>query len=248
MRRSARQKRPVSAPEPAQESPAPKKAKAARTKVAPAVHTKAKAVLVVLPGASGSFSKAMHDLVLSQLSDVVIHNAIDERRRWNTRKAAAPANFELVRSCCPSTADLATYGVDTFYVFAHSFGNRVLCEMLGAGALRDVCGVILSGFPLYGPKNNDERVVQLRLLPATTPALVLSGDADDFLHRPYLDTAGAALLQATLEALAHPAIDVVVLENAGHDLPKTKGKDTAAATATRMIESIASFLTTHRPV
>ncbi|KDO21064.1 hypothetical protein SPRG_13857 [Saprolegnia parasitica CBS 223.65] len=158
-RQSTRQKRPASAQVPAQEPPAPKKTKVARTKVAPVVPTKAKvtsgrAVLVVLPGASGTFSKAMHDLVLSQLSDVVVHNAMDERLRWSTRKAAAPANFELVRSCCPSAADLATYGASKFYVFAHSFGNRVLCEMLGANALPDVHGVILSGFPLYGPKNN----------------------------------------------------------------------------------------------
>ncbi|OQR96371.1 hypothetical protein ACHHYP_16001 [Achlya hypogyna] len=230
----------------------PPRAKRPRTDATTPVTKKAKraaarAVLAAIPGASGAFSQAMQEDVLARLAPAVtLRTAADTRVRWNTRTAGAPKNVDIVHGLCPSRGDLDALGADGFFVLAHSFGNRVLCEMLATDALPLVKGVILLGYPLYGPKNNEERVDQLRLLPPGLPTLVVSGEKDEFLHRPFLDRRGAELMQSVVASLNLQHGEVHVLENGSHDLPKTKGKDQRNATLTtadRLLYLITKFCT-----
>ncbi|OQS05382.1 hypothetical protein THRCLA_02474 [Thraustotheca clavata] len=203
-----------------------------------------KSILVVLPGASGGFSAGMKELILEKLSEVTIHNDIEAKIRWNVGKANAPANLKLVNDFCPSEEQLKEYGVDGYYVMAHSFGNRVLCEMLGSNSLKNVKGIILSGYPLYGPKDNEERVNQLKLIPKTIKVLAISGTNDEFLNRSYKKVDGEELLKSVFDDLDIEQIQIEMLENCGHDIPKTKGKkqkETTSAAANRVLELLTSF-------
>lgn len=196
--------------------------------------------LIVCPGAGGTLAKAMEEKVLVELARK--HNFPLNRLngiKWVTLRAGHDSNVGLITAQFPADRD--------FYLMGNSFGNRVLCEMLGAGKVPSRCrGVIFCGFPLYGEKNVPDRVNQLKLLSKAPQikTLVISGTEDEFLNRDFLTAKGAALMQKTHSDLGLPISRLVMLENGLHDVPKCKGakaKDSTERAAQVVIREIREF-------
>ncbi|KAJ3301879.1 hypothetical protein HDV03_000246 [Kappamyces sp. JEL0829] len=173
-------------------------------------------VLVAIPGASGTIAKGMKAVLAKVGSECVMLTA-----KWNTAKAASQSNLDQVLAVLPASGPVV--------LLASSFGCRVVCELLSKG-LVSPDKVIFCGFPLYGPKQNSERVDQLQQLASlSVPLRFISGSLDEFLHRPYLDKKGMEALSDILEPFDAALVSIKVIENGSHSVPDAKGKQSHKA-------------------
>ena len=196
-------------------------------------------VLVALPGAGGALSKGMDELVLMPLEGkgFKVRRPAGGKLKWNTFAAKHADNCAAVLSLCPPA------GQD-FFLMGNSFGNRVIAEMLTADKVPAHCrGVVMCGFPLYGEKNIDDRLKQLKAIPKKTTLMMISGTDDEFLNREFLPIKGRALLTAELEALGLTGHhEVHFVDGGGHDVPKCRGgKAAISAAAAKTVDLISSF-------
>jgi len=157
---------------------------------------------------------------------------------WNKYAAGHQSNINQIIEMIPSNKD--------YYLLGNSFGNRVICEYLSSNNNSNCLGVILCGYPLYGDKNNEDRVLQLQKFPKNIKLMMISGSLDDFLNQNYLTIKGENLIRKhyTELSLSNDHSKLVIIENGVHDLPKTKGKgakETTKAAAERIINEIKNF-------
>jgi len=209
-----------------------------------AASAKTKVSLIVLPGASGRLSQSMLNDVLNKLNINSNINVIKKDNiKWNTYSASNQSNINEIISILPSDNK-------EYYLLGNSYGNRVICEFLSSNNdKKSSCiGVILCGYPLYGDKNNEDRVNQLKKFPKNLKLMMISGSQDDFLNQNYLEIKGEELIKKQfLElSLTNNQSKLVVIENGIHDLPKTKGKnvkETTIKAANKIINEIKEFCT-----
>lgn len=193
---------------------------------------------IVCPGAGGVLAKKMEEKILDVLS--AKHNFTLRRMNaihWNTSKAGNASNVALVTAQFPAEGD--------FWIWGNSFGNRVLCEMVGSNQLPARCkGLIICGFPLYGEQNKQDRVRQLQMLaPNKIKSLLISGTDDEFLNRGFLSRKGAALMREQ-HALLGTSSSLVILDGGKHTIPECKGgKNAIESACTRVIKEIVAFCT-----
>jgi predicted alpha/beta-hydrolase family hydrolase len=191
-------------------------------------------VLVVLPGAGGSLAKNMSELVLDKLQT----RGFMIRRsplKWNTFAAGHKDNVSAVLGLIPSDVD--------FYIMGNSFGNRVICEMMSKKLLPVRCkGAILCGFPLYGDKNKNDRLVQLQAVPKDSTLMLISGTNDEFLNRDFLHHKGETLLRSVVKDMHLTGRNELhFIEGGKHDVPTTGSKKTLLDSATKVINHIINF-------
>lgn len=197
---------------------------------------------IVCPGAGGVLGKKMEEKILEVLT--AKHNFSLRKLNgihWNTGKASNASNVALVTAQFPAEGD--------FFLWGNSFGNRVLCEMVGANQLPARCkGLIICGFPLYGEQNVPDRVRQLQMLAPKSntqviKSLLISGTDDEFLTRSFLASKGAALMREQ-HALLGASSSLVMLEGGKHTVPECKGgKSAIDSSASRVIKEVVAFCT-----
>jgi hypothetical protein len=138
-----------------------------------------KPLLVILPGSSGHLGKAMRSVFLASLSQ---HFEVRVRDgKWRGWNPVGEKNVQSVLDVSPSGAHEYDW-----YILGNSFGNRVLCAMCTEGLFpTPPRGLVMCGYPMYGPKGTDERVKLLQSLdlPVGTKLLCISGAKDEFLLR-----------------------------------------------------------------
>lgn len=204
-------------------------------------------ILVVLPGASGHIAANMMNLVLTPLSMKL--SLKTTKFNWNKMRAGDAKNIAQVSALCPSDAP--------FFVLGNSFGNRVICEMLAVNQVTNCKGVIMCGYPLYGPEKQttkeglctdreprvNPRVAQLLSVPADARVLLISGTRDEFLCRPYLSKPGPDSLKEVVSQHSG-SMEVVTIPNGTHDVPTVKGAGAKQATlvaANSVLHHISKF-------
>ena len=165
----------------------------------PSDNTKSKPILVVLPGASGSLSKAMKELLLPQL-----RHFFEVRLSEGKWQGWSPASqVDRVLQICPTTNE-------QWYIMGNSFGNRVICAMFeGACFPSPPAAVVMCGYPMHSDKRTSERVDALQALPLHTKVMFISGSDDAFLSRSPSNHQGKELLQHVVTAL--PCADTAVI-------------------------------------
>ena len=197
--------------------------------------------LIVLPGASGRLSQSMQSEVLNKFQNSNLTVIKKDSINWNKYAAGNPSNITEILNLIPSD--------DEFYLLGNSFGNRVICEFVSNSSnCRNCRGIILCGYPLYGEKNNEDRVNQLKKIPKHMKLLMISGNLDDFLNQNYLNEKGEKLMrkQFTDLSLSNDHSKLIIVENGLHDLPKTKGKNAKETTknaALLIVNEIKNFCT-----
>ena len=191
---------------------------------------------IVCPGAGGVLAKKMEEKILDVLS---AKHSFSFRKlngiHWNTSKAGNASNVALVTAQFPPEGD--------FWIWGNSFGNRLVCEMVGSNQLPPRCkGIIICGFPLYGEQNNQDRVRQLQMLaPNKVKSLLISGTDDEFLNRGFLSSKGADLIREQ-HALLGTSSSLVILDGGKHTIPECKGGKAAIENAcSRVIKEIVAF-------
>lgn len=177
-------------------------------------------MLVILPGASGSLSKATVELLIPRLLN---HYEVRIREgRWNISKPGAAANVDSVLQLCPR-------GEAAWFVMGHSFGNRVCCSMLAEQRFPvKPTKLILSGYPMYSDKGTDERVKLLQALPAECKVLCISGTKDEFLCKgpSGKSKSTAAVYEGVIDTMpCKGGVSLHMVANGGHsviDTPKNQ--------------------------
>jgi len=194
-------------------------------------------VLVVLPGAGGSLAKNMSELVLDKLQTRGLTIRRGNPLKWNTFAAGHKDNVSAVLGLIPSNVD--------FYIMGNSFGNRVICEMLSKKLLPVRCkGAILCGFPLYGDKDKNDRLVQLQAVPKDSNLMFISGTKDEFLNREFLPIKGEALLRSVVKEMHLTGRhELHFVEGGKHDVPTTGSKKTLLDSASNVINLVVNFCT-----
>jgi len=195
-----------------------------------------KPILVVLPGASGALAKDVLELLIPALKR---HFEVRVRptakwKGWDVHKNAQA----VVKELCPIEADAAPW-----YVLGASFGNRVATAIVGDGLTAVLPSLVLTGYPLYGPKGSSERVQQIQSLPASARVLCISGTKDEFLGKNAPDgPKGEALLREVVEGMACSATtEVQMIINGGHGVfPSAKGQKNDALD--KIMRSIKAFV------
>lgn len=175
--------------------------------------TKSKPILVVLPGSSGSLGKGMRTVfipALEQYFDIRVREG-----KWKGWSPAGESNVNTVLEVCPDI----NFN-DDWYILGNSFGNRVLCAM----CLDDnrfpspPKGLIMCGYPMYGPKGTDERVNLLQevMLSEEQKLLCISGAKDEFLLRKGQSATDAYAAVKKGMSLSGHQVEVKILPTGKH--------------------------------
>lgn len=193
--------------------------------------TTPKPVLVLLPGASGSLSKAMKELLLPQLRRFFeVRLSEGKWQGWN------PASqIDRVLQICPSSSE-------PWYIMGNSFGNRVICAMFESACFPyPPTAVVMCGYPMHSDKRTSERVEALQSLPSGTKVLFISGSDDDFLSRSPDGRRGQALLQHVTSSL--PCADTAtihIVQGGKHGVI-----DGGKAAQARAVQDVLLWITEH---
>jgi hypothetical protein len=137
-----------------------------------------KIILVVLPGASGKLSTDF----ITHLIPALEHTGLFEiRERCEKWKGWNPiSNGEsVVSSLCPSS------NVNAWFILGCSFGNRVASSIVSDELFGTTSapGLILTGYPMYGTKGDEQRVEHIQKLPTAARVLAISGAKDEFITK-----------------------------------------------------------------
>jgi hypothetical protein len=179
--------------------------------------------LVVLPGASGTVSKATQ-LMLDELGQGDFLRILKkERIAWNTSKPEHKKNIEIVNELL---ADLET---EQFAVLGNSFGNRVILSMVRDHKFETTPSkIVFCGYPLLGPKEgakNDDRKSLLKVLKdAHIKTAFVSGESDEFLNRSYSELKGKELLESCIADAGISNARTFYVKDGKHSVPECKGK------------------------
>ena len=189
----------------------------------------AKPILVVLPGSSSYLAQDMQLLLMPLLEDrfdvrVRPGSNVDGGKKWAGWDAgtnAAKVVNEL--GLCPMEEDAAPW-----YVLGCSFGNRVACFIVSDGLTPVAPGLILMGYPMYGPGDNNKeaRVEQIQALPASAKVLAISGGKDPALNKDAPDLKGQELWDSVVAGMQCD-VTVKLNEKGGHGVYEG-GKSEAA--------------------
>eukprot|EP00658_Telonema_sp_P-2_P057776 TRINITY_DN46187_c0_g1_i1.p2 TRINITY_DN46187_c0_g1~~TRINITY_DN46187_c0_g1_i1.p2 ORF type:complete len:148 (+),score=17.88 TRINITY_DN46187_c0_g1_i1:3-446(+) len=112
-----------------------------------------------------------------------------------------------------------------WWLMGASYGSRVAVAIASEGMAPTPMGLILTGFPMYGPKGTRERVDALGGLPSSVRMLCISGEADEFIGKnvPAGELRGAELWGKVLES-CDAAGCVRIVDKGGHGcFPTAKG-------------------------
>lgn len=126
---------------------------------------KKKPVLVILPGASGGFARDFREDLLPRLHSVfevrcrpegiprlmfiIILILTHQKGKWVGWNPSSNA-MSVAQALCPNSAD-----AEPWFLMGCSFGNRVACSVVIDKKTPVEPGLILTGYPMYGP-NGDE--------------------------------------------------------------------------------------------
>ena len=180
-----------------------------------------KPLLIVLPGASGGLTKDFSDLLVPALRPYFdVH--IRPQSKWVGWDTSKNAKL-VVESMCPKETIAAPW-----YVLGCSFGNRVATSIV-ADALTPVPpNLILTGYPMYGPNGNEQRVNHIQTLPQTARVLCISGEKDEFLNKnvPAGKPTGKQLWDSVLTGMTCRSTTTVhMVPKGGHGVyPSAKGQ------------------------
>jgi len=154
-------------------------------------------------------------------------------------------NVSLLERTATAARSRAPAGSTTEVVLVgHSFGCRVICELLAKDATQR-WPAILTSYPLFGPSKpktpGTDRVATLKKLPSTARLLFVSGENDEFLRRDWVEGAtGIAALRAALEE-APCTSRVVVVDGAKHNVLKV-AKSRALAARGTLLSAVRAYL------
>lgn len=204
----------------------------------------AKPILVVLPGSSSVLANDMQSLLMPELEarfDVRVRpgSDVDGGKKWagwNPSTNAAKVVNDL--GICPTEPD-----AEPWYVLGCSFGCRVACSIVSDGLTPVAPGLVLMGYPMYGPKDNDNkeaRVQHIQALPATAKVLAISGGKDPALNKDAPDLKGQELWDSVVEGMQCSANVTVKLNAKGGHGVYEGGKSEAAQA--RHAEATNSFM------
>jgi hypothetical protein len=179
---------------------------------------KSKQEVIIIPGASGKVAIKMKEILqVAKVTDL-FELTIPDALAWNTSKPHHPKNVQQVM-------DLVG-GRNDYILVANSFGNRVVLEMLDKGLFpsgKTPSLVVVCGYPLWGPKENNDRVNLLRKSSLFSVRLCfVSGKSDEFLNRTYLSKKGSEALMQILETFK-TVPDVHFIEKGKHSVPDCGG-------------------------
>jgi hypothetical protein len=179
---------------------------------------KSKTNLVIIPGATGKVAAKMQEFLKQPriTEEFEVHKA--DSIRWNTTKPAHSKNVQLVLDLIQDR--------NNYILVCNSFGNRVVLEMLEKSLFpsgRTPSLVVVCGFPLWGPKENKDRVDLLtKSSQCSVQLCFVSGTNDEFLNRPYLVKKGpSALLEVLANFKSSP--DVHFIQKGKHTIPDCGG-------------------------
>ena len=178
-------------------------------------------ILVMLPGASGTFTKDFMELLLPRLKErfEVRMRPAGKWKGWSPK-----TNAQLtVETLCPRESDAAPW-----YVMGCSFGNRVAVSVVADKLTPVAPSLILTGYPMYGPNGDEARVEHIKTLPISANVLAISGDKDEFLNKnvPEGKPRGDELWQQVHTSLACKETTTLrMMPKGGHGVyPSAKGK------------------------
>ena len=190
-----------------------------------------KPLLVVLPGASGCMGKGMSTVFIVALEK---HFRVCVREgKWKGWNPAGDSNVQSVLDLCP------TEDIGDWYIMGNSFGNRVLCAMFSGNRSIFPCppkGLVMFGYPMYGPRGTNERVNLLQELELNDDqnVLLISGEKDEFLLRKGSKAADVYAAVVKGMAIGCDQVEVKIVPGGKHgvlDHPKDSALLEASDTA-----------------
>jgi len=172
-----------------------------------------KPLLIILPGSSGRLGRGMSSVFITDLSQYF--SVRIREGKWRGWNPIGEANVQSVLDVCPPHNN-----TDDWYILGNSFGNRVVCAMFSEGMFHaPPKGLIMCGYPMYGPKCTDERVQLLQKLdlPEDRKLLCISGAKDEFLLRGGSDAQSVyeSVLKGT-SLLCNNQVEVRILPGGKH--------------------------------
>jgi hypothetical protein len=192
---------------------------------------KAKPILVILPGASGTMSQDMTNFLIPELHKI-FDVRIREKKKWNGWDPIKNAKQVVTASenLCPTSDEPEQQ--QPWFVMGCSFGNRVAVSIVAEKLTSVAPGLILTGYPMYGgsDKGKEVRVEHLQSLPSTAKVLAISGEKDDYLTKNVpmsSPTTGAqSLWDTVLKGMeCNSTTTVHIVGKAGHGVyPSAKGR------------------------
>ena len=176
-----------------------------------------KPVLILLPGASGSFTKSMVDCLIPKLE--LTFNVRTRPGKWKGWNPNSNENVHSVLKLCPKDG--------IYYILGNSFGNHVLCSMIVNNSFAKADAfppskIILCGYPMYNDKCTNERVDLIKSLPKNTKVLCISGSNDNFLKHNG-SKQGKSLYETIISTmLCKDTTELHIVENGGHGVIDVK--------------------------
>ena len=195
-----------------------------------------KPVLVVLPGSSGSLGKGVRNIFMRDLEE---HFEVREREgKWKGWNPAGEANVK-------SVLDVAPQDGTEWYLLGNSFGNRVICAMCTENLFTiPPLGIIMCGYPMYGPNGSNERVEMLQSLslPDTTKLLCISGEKDDFLLRGGKNA--SQVYESVIRGMSNileEQVDMFIIHKGKHGVFDQSGEKSVVEASSMAIGRILTF-------
>mmetsp|Transcript_6789 Transcript_6789/g.8750 ORF Transcript_6789/g.8750 Transcript_6789/m.8750 type:complete len:210 (-) Transcript_6789:168-797(-) len=132
---------------------------------------------------------------------------------WGNKIYNSTKNVDKVLSLMEKVSKNMEKG-STLWLCGTSFGCRVLSEIVTYHESEIPTNVakslLLIGYPLYGPKNSNERVASLNNIPVSIRVTFISGEKDEFIARSYLKKKGGVLLRSIAKDMsAHSTVEVI---------------------------------------
>jgi len=211
-----------------------------------------KPILLLLQGASGKFANDIESYLIPRLGELFeVRRRPDKRwKGWDPGKNATQVAGDMI----PADGE-------QFFVMGFSFGARVAVSMAVSAAAAEgymPAGIILMGYPLYGPKGTPERVEALEALPTSLAVLAISGDKDPFVTKnvPSADIAITAQQQQLMECnkveallrrcILSESVDVRIVPRGSHSCfpssSNNNGNKAKAATTEKVVAWLQQFI------